>query len=193
MDLRVEKTYISLWEAFCGLMREKPFDKIAVKELCAKARIRTATFYNHFSDKYDFFGSMMHFESVRYVRGIRSDDEKDIISYFTYYIRNALDFLEKNADFLMTLVNDNALQPILGLAGKRLKKDIASRLRRGNGLRVSVAAEPELIAAFCAGALEESFSWWFDRRRTVSKEDMIEKLIAILSSVISPSAETRVE
>ncbi len=186
MDLRVEKTFTSLWDAFCGLMREKPFDKIAVKELCAKAKIRTATFYHHFSDKYDFFGSMMHYESVKYARGICSDDDKDIISYFTYYIRSALDFLESNTDFLITLVNDDALRPMFGLAGKRLQKDIALRFRRDNGLRGFVG-EPELLAAFCAGALEESLAWWFERRRTIPKEEMIGKLIAIISPIVLPS------
>ena len=58
-DLRTQKVYDALIEAFTELLSEKTFEKITVKELCDRARTRTATFYNHFEDKYDFFAFMI--------------------------------------------------------------------------------------------------------------------------------------
>ncbi|SHE54685.1 transcriptional regulator, TetR family [Atopostipes suicloacalis DSM 15692] len=54
LDLRVQRTYKLLIEAFEDLLREKEFEKISVKELCDTAMIRRPTFYKHFLDKYDF-------------------------------------------------------------------------------------------------------------------------------------------
>ena len=53
-DLRIQKTYAALTREFTALLKLKRFEQITVKELCDAAMVRTATFYNHFSDKYEF-------------------------------------------------------------------------------------------------------------------------------------------
>lgn len=53
-DLRIVKTRKALFDAFLELVSEKPFDAITVNEICKRALVRRATFYNHFADKYDF-------------------------------------------------------------------------------------------------------------------------------------------
>lgn len=45
------KKYIS--DALVELIKEKPFDKITVKDIIEHSQISRSTFYNHFSDKYD--------------------------------------------------------------------------------------------------------------------------------------------
>jgi len=54
LDLRIQKTYKSLIEAFEILLNKKEFEKISVTEICDLAMIRRPTFYQHFLDKYDF-------------------------------------------------------------------------------------------------------------------------------------------
>ena len=44
------KTFI---EAFCDLYKEKPIEKISVKEVILRAGYSRATFYNYFRDMYD--------------------------------------------------------------------------------------------------------------------------------------------
>ena len=53
MDLRVESTKRSIKEAFFKLRKEKPLEKITVKELAELAFINKATFYSHYQDIYD--------------------------------------------------------------------------------------------------------------------------------------------
>lgn len=53
MDLRTKKTEQSLIDAYIDLRREKPIEKITVKELAEKAMMNKATFYRHYSDIYD--------------------------------------------------------------------------------------------------------------------------------------------
>lgn len=53
MDLRVERTKRSIKDAFLKLRKEKPLEKITIKELAELAFINKATFYSHYEDIYD--------------------------------------------------------------------------------------------------------------------------------------------
>ena len=55
LDLRIQKTYQALHNAFTILLEEKNFEEITVNELCDAAMIRRTTFYKHFADKYEYF------------------------------------------------------------------------------------------------------------------------------------------
>ena len=50
LDIRIEKTERSIKQAFMELRREKPVEKIRVKELCDRACINKSTFYAHYQD-----------------------------------------------------------------------------------------------------------------------------------------------
>ena len=47
-DLRVIRTRKLLSTALFDLMAEKDFSQITVNDICEKAMVRRATFYNHF-------------------------------------------------------------------------------------------------------------------------------------------------
>lgn len=53
MDLRTERTKHNIKNAFLELRRQKPIEKITVKELAELAYINKATFYTHYKDIYD--------------------------------------------------------------------------------------------------------------------------------------------
>lgn len=55
MDYRQQCTYKILKEAMTELLAEKPLHKIKVTELCEKANMNRATFYNNFEDIYEFY------------------------------------------------------------------------------------------------------------------------------------------
>ena len=67
-DLRIQKTYAALTRAFTNLLKTKSFEQVTVKELCDAAIVRTATFYNHFSDKYEFADFIIRDMLQRYHR-----------------------------------------------------------------------------------------------------------------------------
>lgn len=53
MDLRIQKTRNSIYEAFIELRGKKSLEKITIKELTDKAKISKQTFYLHYKDIYD--------------------------------------------------------------------------------------------------------------------------------------------
>ncbi|MDR3072439.1 MAG: TetR/AcrR family transcriptional regulator, partial [Clostridiales Family XIII bacterium] len=52
-DRRTIYTKAVIKDALIELMREKPFNRITVKALCAKAEINRGTLYIHYADIYD--------------------------------------------------------------------------------------------------------------------------------------------
>ena len=53
MDARKRYTQMVLKQSFLKLLKEKPVNRITVKEVCALAQLNRATFYAHYEDIYD--------------------------------------------------------------------------------------------------------------------------------------------
>lgn len=52
-DHRTRVTKMLIRRAFTGLLRQKPIQRITIRELCALAGINRGTFYAHYRDLYD--------------------------------------------------------------------------------------------------------------------------------------------
>jgi AcrR family transcriptional regulator len=59
-DPRVKRTRKLLQDALLELLAEKSFDTITVQDIAERSTINRATFYTHFVDKYELFGSFVH-------------------------------------------------------------------------------------------------------------------------------------
>ena len=57
-DRRAQYTKMILKQSFLEIMRDKPINKITVKEVCEKAEINRATFYAHYTDVYDMLNTI---------------------------------------------------------------------------------------------------------------------------------------
>lgn len=53
MDLRIKKTNRAIRSAFYELIKEKPMEKITVREIAERAEINKTTFYAHYETVYD--------------------------------------------------------------------------------------------------------------------------------------------
>lgn len=58
LDARVRYTKMVIKDAFISLLKEKPLNKITVKEICGLAEISRATFYKHYCDPFDLLEKM---------------------------------------------------------------------------------------------------------------------------------------
>jgi AcrR family transcriptional regulator len=52
LDPRIRRTREMLFCAFKELLREKPFEKVSVKDITDRSTLNRATFYDHFADKF---------------------------------------------------------------------------------------------------------------------------------------------
>ncbi len=68
-DARSRYTRKVIRDSFYALLKEKPVEKITVRELCEKAEINRATFYKHYQDCYDLLDkieeeALVHFDEL---------------------------------------------------------------------------------------------------------------------------------
>lgn len=89
MDLRVQKTRNSIFNAFVELRANKPLEKITVRELAENAQISKQTFYLHYKDIYDLSSNLEN--------EIVNEMMKDM-----HYPDNVLDHLEQIAVDIFT-------------------------------------------------------------------------------------------
>lgn len=171
MDLRTQKVYDSLIEAFRQLLEEKRFEEITVNELCIRANTRRATFYKHFSDKYDFFQfllSRMRDELLEETR--RQADLDNPKEYLHTLVDMGLLFVEKNKRLLLALQDSD-------VAGEMLQT-ITSRTFGEQ--REHYLLEDELAVQFLIGGLNQCVRWWLRNMNKVPKADVQSRLYELV-------------
>lgn len=178
MDLRTQKIYDSLIIAFQQLLEEKSFEEITVNELCERARTRRATFYKHFSDKYDFFQYMLGrlredlFETLR-----KQPDLNDLPHVLHSFIDCGLTFVENNKKFLLSIENNSvAGGMLLTITDKSFDKNHFPNLFKD-----------ELEAQFFIGALNQCVRWWIENTNKISKEDMKKRMYELVDKYFQTS------
>ncbi|MDY4969766.1 MAG: TetR/AcrR family transcriptional regulator [Lachnospiraceae bacterium] len=184
-DLRLQKTFDALSDAFQELIQEKPFEKITVRELCSRAKTRTATFYSHFTDKYDFFVFMIH-----RLRQQNSDKNTFIVAeskpeeYISHYLHTTFDFLEQNEAFLRAIGTNNILAPTLYQLSNEMSSKIHQDFKTLEAKGYTLSAAPEIITELFIGAVSRITSWWICNKTAIEKDTLIENLLTILPKII---------
>lgn len=88
-DLRIRRTKKLLLDSLMQLLQEHAFEKIGVNDICERAMVHRATFYNHFDDKYDLFNyALSQLEDEMYLSTIEKGSNPD------YWIKK----IERNRD-----------------------------------------------------------------------------------------------
>ncbi|OUP02774.1 hypothetical protein B5F37_02090 [Drancourtella sp. An210] len=187
LDLRVTKTYQSLFRAFAALLSEKKLEDITVNELCELAMIRRATFYKHFSDKFDFFTFFLkELQHSSMMRAAQTADPNDPCTFYISAIRSAFDFMEENACHLArALESGGILNLLMVLDQDELTSSLEHHLTERKKAGQPLPASPEILAQLFSGALFQVSRWWYTHRDVVDKEEVIAELSSLVRSFCS--------
>ena len=105
LTIGASRTLYSLQQAMFSLLCEKSFEEIAVGELCEKAMLPRATFYNYFEDKYDlleycFMTVHKQLDSGFQVAG-------SCVDRMNALMENCIDFLDGNMEAVRAILKNN--------------------------------------------------------------------------------------
>lgn len=99
-DARVRYTLMVIKNSFLELLKEKPINRITVKEICEASEINRTTFYNHFDNPFDLMEQIEE-EIFEYIRTlIMRKSYNDITSLYT--------------DILYILKDNHTLYQVIG-------------------------------------------------------------------------------
>ncbi|OAN10265.1 TetR/AcrR family transcriptional regulator [Exiguobacterium undae] len=92
-DLRVIRTKQLIKEALIGLIEEKGFENITVKDIAKQAGINRGTFYSHYEDKYDLMNL--------YIEEIFTGAEEKLIKNLQVLFKKESQFPPADASLLL--------------------------------------------------------------------------------------------
>lgn len=177
LDLRIQKTYKALIDAFLQLLQTKRFENITINELCELAMVRRATFYKHFADKYEFFTFFVQWIQNEFRnRFAHKEQDRNGVSPYIDIIRFALDFLDENETLVHSVMESNAFPLLLDLISEQIILDVKERLQTDQNNGKELFLSPELMAFSYTGALLNILRWWIGHKNQMSKEEIVAQI-----------------
>ena len=184
-DLRIQKTYMALTREFIELLKVKSFEQITVKELCDAAMVRTATFYNHFSDKYEFADFVIRDVLQRYHKDEKRTKELSGPEYYERLLDDAFTLLESNTDLIRSLASDSMLWSISEVIRSSVHDELLDHLTQDQKTGRDLAAQPELLTEFIIGALEQVVRWWFTAPEPILPEALKKQMLGSILRLVA--------
>ena len=184
-DLRVKRTKKALSEAFMRLMAEKSFEDITVNELCDKAGIRRATFYKHYTDKFDFLTAYTCALRDRFDNVIwKSDVSAPPKEYYVAYAKRLVEFISENSAAIENILKSNMFPTLLTIILEQNYKDTCERLAASAEAGMKLSASVEVVASMASGAVAAAVYAWFKTGRVQSHEELASEIGDAVASLI---------
>ena len=107
LDRKTRYTRKALADSLVELMKDKPFTKITIRELCEKADINRTTFYAHYHDQYDLLRQIEE-ETLGSIEGMLNKyDTKRSKREVLEMVEEILEFIAGNSSSLQVLLSEN--------------------------------------------------------------------------------------
>lgn len=161
------RTLYSLQQAMLSMLCQKSFEAIAVGELCEKAMLPRATFYNYFDDKYDLLEYCFMVIRDRLDSGFT--DGETCTTRMNTLLENCFEFFDQNSTTVQAVLTNNP--PNLYLINQIrffLQSNMAAAFEREAGShRFSVPQE--MAAKLYSQAILIVLEWKYLDKRACSK------------------------
>lgn len=177
LDARVRYTRMVIKDALASLLKEKPLNKVTVKELCELAGINRATFYKYYSDPFDLMDQIEKEFLLALQKNLKTSPGS-FREIFIYIMAN----IQADGERYLALFSENGDNKFPSRIFTLYYEHIANDL--GKQFPALSPAQQEWLYYFaaqgCCGILER----WIQngmRERAEDVADFAEKLIASTS------------
>lgn len=178
VDLRVRRTRKLLSSALVGLLAEQPFESITVREICERAMVHRATFYTHFTDKYELLRSVLNDVEADLLQ-LQTSKEWDVES--GHFVSQFVDYVVAHRSLFTLLLVERDGDSLTALMRHQFATMTERQVKefQSSGVRYTVPAP--VMAQFFAGAVLGVIAWWLENDQPVSPEQLTHYLDHLLS------------
>lgn len=181
VDLRIQRTYKLLTDALIEMLTEQHFEEITVRDLCARAMVRPATFYKHFGDKFELFSFLIKELQRKFHEDNQfKSDPKRPQTYYVGIIEQTLAFLEQNKAMVTSVVNSTASPILIDLLSEQIEREVLEEFKADEKRGAIMPGKPELMAPLFTGALVYMAKWWVLKNWKMSKDEITQECVRIL-------------
>lgn len=171
-DLRVTRTRKLLCTALMDLMQHTSFDKLSVNDICEKAMVHRATFYNHFNDKNDLLNyAIDELQEKLFEKSIENETYNSQKEMLMALVECIIDFMIDNQN-KFTLVYKNSADKISSLISTTVKRSIRYLLSK-NKYKQEYILPIDIIVNFFTGGITMIGIDWLESTDKYSKEEIL--------------------
>lgn len=180
-----EQTARAIMDAFWALYREKPIEKISVREICAAAGYNRSTFYEYFTDSYSVLEAIEEelLDCVR--RKLESELPASLARSFPHIrldaetLRPISDLYAEKGEYLSVLIGEKG-DPSFQYKYKRAVKALLLKMLDDPAKQFDLSAS--IVSEFTASAIIGAFNCWYPHRADYPVERYAQLLLNLLSA-----------
>ena len=170
-DRRIQKTQRLLHEALASLIREKPYNSIAVKEILDQANVGRSTFYTHFRHKDELLVSCIH-DMLRSVDppGMASSAKRyeRIIGFSLPVFEHIYKHMQKGEAKIgiksRDIIHEQLQKVVTELIADEVREDFQRRRKTASEI------SPDLLVRYVASTFILVLNWWVESSRLSPKD-----------------------
>jgi AcrR family transcriptional regulator len=189
-DRRIQKTRKLLHDALGSLIREKPYDSIAVQEILDRANVGRSTFYTHFRDKDELLVSGIHdlLNSV-YPAATQSAENRceAIIRFSLPVFEHIHGHLRAGARRMGPTGRAAVHQHLQRVLAELITEDIKRHLRPRRETTSSVPLD--LLVQHVASTFILVLHWWLDTRSPLPPREIDKTFRALILPSLSANVD----
>ncbi len=192
VDLRVRKTKLAIEVSLLKLLETKQFQDITIQNIAEEAMINRATFYSHYSDKYELLDRLVeeklsafrnHIYEARHVKDGTLYPER-----FLFVICTAFQIVERDLYFFKVLLANQTTNNIKDRFVNMVSDIFTAQFDVFFGKNETNRTMPkELFLPFIVSGVTGTIFWWIEQNQPYSPEEMAKSL---LNLVINGPAKT---
>ena len=178
LDPRVKRTRQLLEQAFLEVVSEKGFQAVSVQDIAEKAGVNRATFYDHFTDKYELLDY-----SVR--QSFRQEIEKRMLNVCTYSNANLHALIIAVCEYIVTASShcNPPSQQFEQVMETQVKLQVQELIQKWLE-KVEIDVDPRLASTAASWAIYGlAIQWSHDKsKKRPSAEKFADEVLPLISS-----------
>lgn len=183
-DLRVIRSRNLLCKAFFELLEIMPYEKITVIDICNKAMVHRATFYNHFEDKEHLLEyAIDEIQEDLFNKTIKNEKSTSPKEMYMSLISQVIEFVDANRSKFLIVIKNNNRDKITGLLLSTIERSI-SYLTSKNEYKMNYTIPTNVLVHFIAGGVTNLGLSWLESDKLCSKSDLIHYFDILLNEQI---------
>lgn len=192
MDLRIEKTYRALFEAFTALLEEHRFEDVTVAMLCERAMIRRTTFYKHFRDKNAYFAFYIDelMDSLTQGEGFKEGepiDFADVRQRRRGIFNDVMTLIVAHEKLMDNIFDSSMMGTMTDIICDRIATSIRDRVMSVVDEDALAPVPFEVTAEFVAGGMVRLFKrWWKDGHKDDDFSEMADVVDTLFERAMTP-------
>lgn len=171
-DLRIKRTRKLLCMSLMDLMQTKSFEKLSVNDICEKAMVHRATFYNHFNDKNDLLNyALDDLQEELFEKSIEKETYSSQKEMFMALVECVINFMTENRQKLRLIFN-NSSEKMSSLVSTTIKRSIGYLISK-NKYKQEYLLPIDIIVNLFTGGITMIGIDWLESSNPYTKIEMM--------------------